>query len=199
MKKIFVSLLLVCIFLLACDKEQNNQEKIVSQNYYWYQGSKINLDSDSSVFYLEYAKTSDAPQLIRTAIAAAFKIHDTAIHQLSDTQFIIKSATKIAASAFTSQPANLKYTAPLLTTKNAIMIVLPHIVVQLKEGHSIEEVINLYKNNLTVLKNRGFNTYILQSNSKSSKEVLDISNALYEKSGNVIWSEPEFYTNYKLF
>jgi hypothetical protein len=166
-------------------------------NYYWYKANKINLNTDSTIFYLRYKKSSITPQLIKSEIAAIFKIDNSAIHQLSDSEFTIQSKAKIDAGTLVEQATNLKYIAPLLKNNNATMVVLPSIVVELKEGHSIEEVLNLYRNNLTLIKNKGFNTYELQGNGKSFREILDISNALYEKSGIVVWSEPEFYSNYK--
>ena len=69
---------------------------------------------------------------------------------------------------------------------------------QLKEFHSIQEILSLYEGTLNLFKSKGFNTYVLECDVKSSNELLEISNTLYEKSGIVNWSEPEFYVVSKL-
>ncbi len=169
-----------------------------SQNYYWYNSSKVQLNDDSSMFYIKTIKTNEASAFTKAKIVSLFKINDTALSQLSDTEFIIKSDKKIDRTILNSQALNLKYNTPLFRNSNgSSIIILPKIIVQLKEFHSIQEILSLYEGTLNLFKSKGFNTYVLECDVKSSNELLEISNTLYEKSGIVNWSEPEFYSSFK--
>lgn len=65
--------LLLIVFLLSIINLIYSQN-----NYYWYNANKINLDSDSTVFYLQ-TNTANASKLNRSTIAAVFGIHDSAL------------------------------------------------------------------------------------------------------------------------
>lgn len=171
-----------------------NSLSYCQNNYYWYNSTKVQLNVDSSIFYI---KTADIT-ITKPRMASIFGINDTTVVQLSNNTFIIKSDKKIDVSSLKSQTVPFKYNTPLFRNSiGASFVFLPQIIVQLKVSHSIKEVLSLYDGILSVIKSKGFNTYVLQCNVKSSNELLEISNALYEKSGLVDWSEPEFYSNFK--
>ncbi|MBN9380165.1 MAG: S8 family peptidase [Chitinophagaceae bacterium] len=169
-----------------------------SQNdYYWYNSKKVPLNQDRSVLYVK-VKTDKAPAFTKPRLTSLFKVSDTSLYQLSDTDFVIKSNSSIDTTILKSQSWDFKYSAPLFrNSAGSTFIIVPRIVLRLNEGHSIDEVLSLYKGVLSLSKSKGFNTYVLECIVKTSGELLKITNDLYEKSGIVTWSEPEFYSNFK--
>ena len=95
-----------------------------SQNYYWYNSSKVQLNDDSSMFYIKTIKTNEASAFTKAKIVSLFKINDTALSQLSDTEFIIKSDKKIDRTILNSQALNLKYNTPLFLNSNSSSIII---------------------------------------------------------------------------
>lgn len=75
------------------------------------------------------------------------------------------------------------------------IIVLPKIIVGIKEGGNIDDVISEYGNELSVASNYE-NTYYLDCNVKTSKEVLALVASL-TKCDKVKWCEPDMYSNIK--
>lgn len=125
MKK-FLLLIVLLLSIISLTYSQNN--------YYWYNARKINLDSDSTVFYFQ-TNTANASKLNRSTIAAAFGIHDSAMQQLSDSEFTIHSKSKINANELLSQSASLKYSTPLLkNTIYAQTILQKQVLVYFKTG-----------------------------------------------------------------
>lgn len=166
-------------FLLALNTISYSQEK-----YYWYNSNKVGLYADSSTFYLNTNKTQNADtSSIKRKLASIFSLNDSSISQFSDSEFIVKSDKKIDIGLLNLQIVKLKYKAPLFRNlTGATFVLLPQIIVQLKESHSINEVLALYQGSLSLIKDKGFNTYILKCDVKSSSELLNISNFLNEKT-----------------
>lgn len=141
----------------------------------------------------------EASSSVRTKITSAINIKDSKLYQITDSEFVIKSTKEINKAFLKSQAVNLKYNSPLFhNSTGSIITIMPQIIVQLKNIHSIKEILSLYNGILRLSKSRGFDTYVLNCDVKSSEELLKISNFLYEKSGIVNWSEPEFFSNFKV-
>lgn len=75
------------------------------------------------------------------------------------------------------------------------IIVLPKIIVEIKEGGNIEDIVSEYRNKLSLASNYE-NTYYLDCNVKTSEEVLALVASL-TKHDKVKWCEPDMYSNIK--
>lgn len=75
------------------------------------------------------------------------------------------------------------------------IIVLPKIIVEIKDGENIDDAISEYGNELSVASYYE-NTYYLDCNVKTSKEVLALVASL-TKCDKVKWCEPDMYSNIK--
>lgn len=78
---------------------------------------------------------------------------------------------------------------------NETMIVLPKIIIFLKENQQIENVVNDYTNKLTLKEQDGNRKYIFNCNVNSSEEIIDIVNEISAKS-SVDWCEPDILSSF---
>ena len=79
--------------------------------------------------------------------------------------------------------------------KNEMMIILPDIIIFLKENQHIENVVTDYTNKLTLKEHDRSRKYIFNCHVNSSEEIIDIVNKISSKN-SVDWCEPNILSNF---
>lgn len=160
---------------------------VFSQSYYRYNGKEVLLNADKSVFFVkttEYQNTKESARL-----------------EMQKKKGTVKSYQEIGNNSFIIMGENLQldtenyFSNIYRNSQNEIVIILPRIVMMLKEGGRIENVLSKYKDKLKI--ETGSKTkYILQTNLKKSDDILLLIEEL-SKREDVLWCEPEFLSNFK--
>lgn len=161
---------------------------LFSQSYFRYQGQKIQLSADSTAF------------VIQTNIQSAEKQNSALEKQLQEGE--IKSFQKLPGNRFLvignkSLPGYYDYFSTLYRSEvNSIVIILPRIVVMLKQGANLQSVLGKYKGKL--VRESGSNQkFILRCIATQSEEVLKLVNEL-DARDDIEWCEPEFLSEYRV-
>lgn len=160
-----------------------------SPYYYWYGKSKINLKPDQTTQFVKFSSKSGAKTFKQNS-KSQLSLPDSLIENFSDNAVVIKKNFNSTLDQAIDTDNTIAYSTPILTTGTARLIILPALTVCLKDNHTIQEIMSSYPE-LSLGKEMGFNTFLLNVNAKSFEKVLATANAINE-SGTVKWCEPDF-------
>ena len=163
---------------------------IFAQSSYRFKGEDIRLDVDSSMCFIQ---TVNEQLSINRSAKLNQQVQEGKInsfHKISNNGFLI-IGNKI-------QDEQVDYFSQIYRTKQKdIVIILPRLVVSLKEGTSIKDILNSYSGKLDI-ESGNSQKYILKCNLNKSDEVLKLVNELTNRI-DVDWSEPELMFEIKFY
>lgn len=180
MKKIFI--VFIFIFIASIN--------LFAQNSYRFQGKDIQLTLDSTMYYIQ--TTNEQSSTKRSAILKQ-QVQDGEIksfHNLSNNRFLIV-ANKM-------QNKLEDYISHIYRNEQKeIVMVLPRIVIMLKEGADIKVILKEYLGKIDI-ESGNRHKFILKCNVNKSEDVLKITNELSNRV-DVDWCEPELLSEIKFF
>ncbi len=179
MKKILI--IIICTFIVVIDS--------FAQYGYRYQGKDVKLKIDSTMYFIqinnEQSISSKNEELKQGEKNGDVKL----FHKLTSNSFLVYGSN--------IQNGSSDYFSNVYrTVTNDIVIILPRIVVSLKIGENIEEIIKEYPNKLEI-ENGNREKWILICTCTKSEDVLKLVNEIGNKT-EVDWCEPELFSEIKL-
>lgn len=75
----------------------------ISQNYYWYNKTKISLTKDPSVSFLKLNFGSEKQSLTKRGLASLLRVNDSSLYAISDSEFISIATPIIDSKSLLSQ------------------------------------------------------------------------------------------------
>ena len=178
MKKCLATIVIISIYSIT----------LFPQSFYRYQGKRIDLVEDSSMF------------VIQTDERMVEKQNSTLEMKLQNGE--IKSFQKISNNCFLivgQIPLSGEYgyfSYVYRSYGKGILIILPRIVLMFKNDTILQSILNKYKSKL-VEDIGSKQKYILKCDVTSSSEVLELVNEL-DTLDDVVWCEPEFFQTIEL-
>ncbi|SEN66256.1 Serine protease, subtilisin family [bacterium A37T11] len=205
MKKFHLLYLVLAFICITCEKKGNFtneslEESLASKGknllnikslsglYYWSGGKKNTLEIDSSIVIIE--STSDSTSFIN-AIKSGLNKDVNAVRLKKQNLFLLRS-DQIVASIGNISAKGLSVSAIHASYKfgkSLEMIPTGEIVLKLKLGGSIQDLLGKYSGKAELVKTKKRNKFTIRANNIS--DVLDIANQIYE-SGKVEWCHPSF-------
>jgi subtilisin family serine protease len=180
MKKLFI--VIIPIFIAGIN--------LVAQNTYRFQGKDIQLTLDSTMYYIQ--TTNEQSSTKRSAILKQ-QVQDGEIksfHKLSNNRFLIV-ANKM-------QNELEDYISHIYRNEQKeIVMVLPRIVIMLKEGADIKVILKEYSGKIDI-ESGNRRKFILKCKISKSEDILKITNDLTNRL-DVDWCEPELLSEIKLY
>jgi serine protease len=180
MKKIVVTffyIFVVCINVFA-------------QYGYRFQGNEVKLRVDSSMYFVQ---TTNEQSSIKQNASLKQRVKEGEIksfYSFSNNRFLIYGDK--------AQNKSEDYYSPIYKNEqNEIIIILPRVVVMLKEGNDIGAILKKYSEKLSIESGNQYK-YILECNLLKSEEVLKIVNELSNRT-DVDWCEPELLSEIKFY
>jgi len=160
--------------------------------YYWYNGQKIPLAKMKDHYI---GRTSEDAS--RSKLSSLFEVKETNVVSYPENVFWLDKSDFNADQSIFQKGNTVSYFGNVLQNdQGATVAVIPKICVQLKTGGSIKEVLERFPNELTAVKDLGYNTYAIECTVQTPEAVLKLSNILNEEK-LVEWSEPGFYSSHK--
>lgn len=89
-----------------------------------------------------------------------------------------------------------RFSFPAFTYNGKKILFVPRIIIELKAGYAIGNLLSHYKNKLSLEDNIARQEYLLKVNTHSSLDVLSIVNDISENNKQVKWCEPDFYNSF---
>ncbi len=173
--------LVICTFIVVINS--------FGQYGYRFQKKEIKLKTDSSMYFIQIIdeqrianKNEDLKQKEKNGDVKLF-------HKLTNNSFLIYG------NNFQHDSSDY-FSNVYRTVTNDIVIILPRIVVSLKTGENIEEIIKEYPNKLEI-ESGNKEKWILKCICTKSEEVLKLVNEISNKT-EVDWCEPELFSEIKL-
>lgn len=198
-KKIYlliVTILSLSIFFGCNDEKPSEPYTLGAERYYFYGDKKITLYEIIGMYVVQLDTATNfkaSLQILKENSKIAYII------TLYEDDYIIKAISKLSLSAMKHQPAVINamtaYTANPHDLYSTIYLT-GELILQMKEGYSIDDVLYLFENEAVIKKVDKYNKYILQV--KNWEKIFDIANALH-LDDKVSFCEPNMTANIKTF
>lgn len=160
----------------------------IAQTGYWYGTDFIELWADESRGV--FIQTEDSLDVVSNAYSRTLG-NDEHFEKISENRFFISK------QSIAKYPSFKGYVSKIYKDKhNSIVVVLQDIIISLREGINIDDIIETHKDLLKLKKTIDEDTYLLSSELDSSDDVLRLSAKLNELSG-VNWCEPDMISDIK--
>lgn len=185
MKIKFILLLLFLTLILGCDK--NGQ---LEPDFEYTELSGVDLKFDKSSYFIlttdEISNKAKETELLnaknRKEIISFYPMYEFA--------FFVNGKRIVNDSDYISE---IYY-----TKDTSFIIILPRLIVSLKDNQNIENIISDFKAILTLEEQSKNQKYIFKCDVNSSNEMIVMVNAISKKSG-VEWCEPDQLSSYQTF
>lgn len=161
---------------------------LFSQSFYKYQGKKIDLYADNTMFVVQ--SNSRLVEKQNNVLEESLKKGEIKFFQKIPNNRFLVGVDKM-------QPENYDYTSNVYRDDgNRMVIIFPRIVVMFKEEINLQQFLDKYEGKL-IQDGGGNQKYVLKCDVSHSEEVLRLVNEI-DTRNDVIWCEPEFFSDYRI-
>lgn len=163
---------------------------LFSQSSYRFQHRDIKLEIDTALYFIQ-TDSRTSKELIDTELNKGLRSKKIdSYDKISNNQFLITSRSRdIDTIGYFSNV--------YLNEQKSKIIILPRIVVMLKQGEGIEDILKTYAEELSA-ETGGKQRWILKCHLNKSEDVLKITNEIYNRK-EVDWCEPELFFELRFY